>query len=182
MLMKARPYVRRSRGFSLIEILVTLVITVFGLLGLASFVTRATALGMETSQRARASALLIDMGNRIASNKANADAYVNGAVQGAAADNGCAGMASLALRDLCQWNNLLVGTQEALGAGATAQALTFRGCVTQPNLGDPVYVVTVAWAATLPGVPPADLCAQGAFGDEFRRILRTIVRVPDLTA
>lgn len=173
----------RQRGFSMIEILVTLVITAFGLLGLGSFVTRATAMGLESSQRARASALLIDMGNRISNNKANATDYVTGAVQGAAALANCAAAGSVAARDLCEWNNLLVGTQDALGAGATAQALTFRGCVIQPNVAEPVFVVTVAWAATVPGIPPADLCAANAFGDEsFRRILRTLVRVPDLTA
>ncbi len=49
--------------------------------------------------------------------------------------------------------------------------------------GDPVFVITVAWAANLPGIPPADACAQGAFGDDsFRRILRTQVRVPALTS
>ncbi len=175
---------RRQRGFSMIEILVTLVITAFGLLGLAGFVTRATAMGFETSQRARAASLLIDMGNRIANNKANAADYVGAAVYGAAVNNDCnAAPNTLASRDLCEWNNLLVGTQDALGAGAAAAGLTFRGCVTQPNPLDPLFVVTVAWGATVPGIPPADLCAQGVFGDEsFRRILRTQVRVPDLTA
>ena len=167
----------------MIEILVTLVITAFGLLGLAGFVSRATVMGVETNQRTRASALLLDMSNRLASNKANAAAYVDATPHGAAAIAACAALGTLALRDLCEWNNLLVGTQDALGAGATAQALTFRGCVTQPNPADPVFIVTVAWAATVPGIPPADACAAGGFGDDsFRRILRTQLRVPDLKA
>lgn len=174
----------RQRGFSMIEILVTLVITAFGLLGLAGFVTRATAMGLETSQRARAASLLIDMGSRIANNKSNADDYVGAAVYGAAVNNNCgAAPNTLASRDLCEWNNLLVGTQDALNVGQSAAGLGFRGCVTRPNPADPVFVVTVAWGATVPGIPPADLCAQGVFGDDsLRRILRTQVRVPDLTA
>lgn len=172
---------RRSRGFSMIEILITMLVTAFGLLGLAGFVTRATAMGLETNQRARASALLIDMGNRIASNKGNAANYVTGATQGAAVSTGCAGLGTLAARDLCEWNNLLVGTQDAAAGGNAALGL--RGCITQPNVAEPVFVVTVAWAATVSGIPPADACAAGVFGDEsFRRILRTQVRVATLTA
>ena len=39
----------RRRGFSMIEILVTLVIVAFGLLGLAGFITRASALSVDTA-------------------------------------------------------------------------------------------------------------------------------------
>jgi type IV pilus assembly protein PilV len=174
---------RRQRGLSMIEVLITMVIVAFGLLGLAGFITRATALSVEATQRARASALLSDMSNRLAGNRTKAADYVTGAVQGEAIENDCAGQATPALRDLCEWNNLLAGANDQLAAGATAQALTFRGCVTQPNPADPVFVVTIAWGATLPGTPPADACAAGTFGEDvFRRTLRSQVRVATLTA
>jgi type IV pilus assembly protein PilV len=173
----------RARGFSMIEVLITLVVIAFGLLGLSGFVTRATAMSIETGQRARAAALLEDMQFRVANNKLNLASYATGVTHGAAEVTGCAGLGTLAARDLCQWNNLLVGTHEALGAGATAQALTFRGCITQPNPAQPVIVITVTWAATMPGIPPADNCAAGTFGDDsFRRILRSQVRVAALAA
>lgn len=178
------PALRRraqARGFSMIEVLITLVVVAFGLLGLSGFVTRASAMSVEAGQRARAAALLEDMQFRIASNKLNLVSYATGVTHGAAAVASCGALATLAERDLCQWNNLLVGTHEALGAGATSQALTFRGCITQT--GPTVIVVTVAWAATMPGIPPADACAAGAFGDDsFRRVLRSQVRVADLAA
>jgi len=41
---------RQVRGFTLIEILVTLVVTAVGLLGLAGFVVRASTLGSDTVQ------------------------------------------------------------------------------------------------------------------------------------
>jgi type IV pilus assembly protein PilV len=172
----------RARGFSMIEVLITLVVVAFGLLGLSSFVTRATAMSVEAGQRARAAALVEDMQFRVASNKLNLASYATGVTQGAAVAD-CTVPVTLAQRDLCQWNNLLVGTHEALGAGATAQALTFRGCITQADPAQPVIVITVAWAAMVPGIPPADDCAAGTFGDDsFRRILRSQVRVAALAA
>jgi type IV pilus assembly protein PilV len=179
--MTRTPPRARQGGFSMLEVLVTLVITAFGLLGLAGFVTRSTAVSVDANQRARASALLADMGNRIQNNKAQAASYVSATVYGAAAQS-CAGASGAAL-DLCEWNNLLVGTNDALTSSTLSQALTYRGCITQPVPGDPLYVVTVAWGSSLPGVPPADTCAENAFGsDTLRRVIRTQVRIATLAA
>ena len=172
----ARP---RQRGFSMIEVLIALVITAFGLLGLAAFASKATALSVDATQRARASALLNDMAARIANNKANAAAYLGAGVSGAAIQD-CSAVAAGAPRDLCEWNNLLAGANDASGAG-NAAFLGFRGCITRPNPADAVFVVTVAWGSMSSGVPPADTCAQGEFGDDSqRRIIRAQVRVANL--
>ena len=67
-------------------------------------------------------------------------------------------------------------------AAANAAFMGYRGCVTQPNALDPVFVITVAWGSLSPGIPPADACAAGAFGDDsLRRIIRSQVRVATLT-
>jgi type IV pilus assembly protein PilV len=169
-----------ERGFSMIEILITLLITAFGLLGLAGFATKATALSVDATQRARAAALLSDMTGRIQNNKANAAAYVTGAVQGASVQN-CGAVAAAAPRDLCEWGNLLAGANDAQ-AGGNSAFLGYRGCVTRPIALNPVFVVTVAWGSLTPGVPSADLCAQNAFGDDsLRRTIRSQVRVATLT-
>lgn len=182
--MRARTACGRAaaqHGFSLIEILVTLLIVAFGLLGLAGFATKSTALSVDAAQRARASALLNDMASRVANNKANAAAYASAAVHGAVGGQNCAGAAAGAARDLCEWSNLLAGDNDAQ-AGGNSAFLGYRGCVTQ-LAGNPVYVVTVAWGSLTPGVPPADGCAANAFGDDsLRRIIRTQVRISDLTA
>jgi type IV pilus assembly protein PilV len=159
-----------QRGMSLIEILISLVITAIGLLGLAAF-----------AQRARAAALLGDMSNRVANNKLNAAAYASAAVHGAAVQD-CNAVAAGPPRELCEWGNLLAGAND-VGSGANSAFLGYRGCVTQPNLLEPVFVITVAWGSLTPGIPPADLCAQGVFGDDSqRRILRSQVRVATLAA
>lgn len=173
-----------QRGFSLIEILITLVITAFGLLGLAAFAAKSTQLGVDATQRARAAALLNDMASRVANNKPNAPLYASAAVHGAAVQACAAGAtpAQVAARDLCEWGNLLAGANDA-GAAANSAFLGYRGCVTQPNLLEPVFVITVAWGSLSPGIPPADPCAANAFGDDSqRRIIRSQVRVATLAA
>jgi len=172
---------RGQTGFSMIEVLVTLLIVAFGLLGLAGFVTRANAVGVESNQRARALALMDDMAERIRNNRSQAGAYVSATIARGDAAADCAAATGVA-RDLCEWNNVLYGTNDALTSNAASQALRFRGCVTQPYVGQPVYVVTVAWAGMTAATPPADACAAGAFGDDgYRRIVRTQVRVACLT-
>ncbi|MCU0919590.1 MAG: prepilin-type N-terminal cleavage/methylation domain-containing protein [Burkholderiaceae bacterium] len=172
-----------QRGFSLIEILITLVITAFGLLGLAAFAAKSTQLGVDATQRARAAALLNDMTSRVANNKPNAALYASATVHGAPPVQVCAAGAAPAqvvARDLCEWGNLLAGANDG---GANSAFLGYRGCVTQPDPLQPVFVITVAWGSLTPGIPPADLCAQGAFGDDSqRRIIRSQVRVAALAA
>jgi len=169
-------------GFSMIEVLVTLIIVAFGLLGLAGFITRANAMGVDSNQRARAMALMEDMAERLRNNKVEAPTYVSGTVHGADAATCVAGMTA-ANRDLCEWNNALYGTNDQLTDASAVQALRFRGCVTQPYVGQPVYVVTVAWAGSVSGTPPADACGAGAFGDDaHRRVVRTQIRVAALAS
>lgn len=169
----------KQHGFTLIEILITLVITAFGLLALAGFVTKATTLTADSTQRARAGLMLNDMASRIANHKVIAATYVTGAVQGAAVID-CAGKVDAAL-DLCQWNNLLAGANDA--GGTSAAMLGYRGCITAGGSGD--YIITVAWGSLTPGVPPPAgvTCGANQFGDEsLRRFIRTVVRVATLSA
>jgi type IV pilus assembly protein PilV len=174
---------RRARGFTMIEILVTLVVTAIGMLGLAGFVVRATTLSTDSIQRGRAAMLVNDMAARISDSKAIAPSFVkvvgNAPQLFGASVASCAGLAGADLQ-LCQWNNLLAGANDG---GSGARFLGYRGCVTQPNPADPLYVVTVTWGSLTPGAPPADQCGAGVFGDESqRRVLRLQVRVANLIA
>jgi type IV pilus assembly protein PilV len=170
----------RAAGFTMIEILVTLVVTA---VGLAGFAVRASALSADSIQRARAAVLVNDMAGRLSSSKSIAATFVT-AVDGigqpfGATTASCVGRTAAA-RELCEWNNLLAGANDG---GGGARALGYRGCVTEaaPNL----YTVTVAWGSLTSGAPPADGCAIGVFGNEnqgLRRVLRMQVRVATLTA
>ena len=183
--MRRLTSLQRASGFTMIEILVTLVITAVGMLGLAGFVVRATTLSTDSIQRARAAVLVNDMAARISNGKAIAATFVaadgtNLQLRGAGVVS-CAGLANGPLQ-LCQWNNLLAGANDG---GSGAAFLGYRGCVTQPNAADPLFVVTIAWGSMTPGAPPADQCGAGVFGDEargLRRVLRLQVRVATLAA
>lgn len=176
-----------QRGFLLIEILVSLVIIAFGLLALAGFVTKATALAVDTTQRTRASALLSDMAGRMLTNKilATSGNYViatqpaTGYGSPNATSAVCPGV-GLAGVDLCGWHNLLLGTNDAQVDG-NAAALGYRGCITRDPVA-PIFTLTVAWGGTTPGEVPNDTCGAGQFGtDTYRRVLRTTVRIPSLS-
>lgn len=183
--MRRLTSLQRASGFTMIEILVTLVITAVGMLGLAGFVVRATTLSTDSIQRARAAVLVNDMAARISNGKAIAGTFVaadgtNLQLRGAGVVS-CAGLANGPLQ-LCQWNNLLAGANDG---GSGAAFLGYRGCVTQPNAADPLFVVTIAWGSMTPGAPPADQCGADVFGDEargLRRVLRLQVRVATLAA
>lgn len=62
-------------GFSMIEVLVTIVILMIGLLGLAGLQARALTSQMESYQRAQALVLLKDMAGRINANRLAASCY-----------------------------------------------------------------------------------------------------------
>ena len=73
-----------NKGFSMVEVLVTIVILTIGLLGLAGLQGRASTAQMESYQRSQALILLADMADRINANRSNAAAYVSAQGTGAA--------------------------------------------------------------------------------------------------
>lgn len=69
------PRLTKDMGFSLIEVLVTIVILLIGLLGLAGLQGRALTSQMESYQRSQALILLKDMADRIDANRNVASCY-----------------------------------------------------------------------------------------------------------
>lgn len=165
-------------GVTLIEVLIAVVITVIGLLGMVALQMRSYATEAESYQRAQAAILLEDMSNRIRANGQNAAAYVATDIGvGALAD--CAGAAPLATKDLCEWGNLLRGAAETHGGSSVGAMTDGRACISVA--GTDLYQITVAWAGSVPTAAPAAACGAGTFGDErLRRALNTVVRIADL--
>lgn len=64
-----------SRGFSLIEVLVTLLLTTIGILGMVAMQGRAIQYTQDSVQRTHAAMLAGDLFERIKANAGNADAY-----------------------------------------------------------------------------------------------------------
>jgi len=192
------PDQSRQRGTSLIEVLVTLVVVAFGLLGLAAFQAKAQVASVESYQRAAAAVLLEDMQARIVGNHADAASYVTttplGTGDGMSAD--CSAATSTAARDKCEWSLDLKGAGETVGTGAaTTQAGAMQGalgCVTEVQARNDaagvcipaVYLVTVAWQGLHPTKAPAQSCGQGKYGaDTNRRAMsvRVAIALPTCT-
>jgi type IV pilus assembly protein PilV len=167
-------------GTSLVEVLVAMVITVIGLLGLMALQMRAYSAESESYQRAHAAILLEDLRNRIEANRANAADYVAADVGVGAAED-CAGLTGAEL-DLCEWGNLLRGAAEIdEDDNRVGAMLLARGCVVSPAAD--VYVISVVWQGTNETAAPATTCGQGDYGNEaLRRAVTAIVRIGDLDA
>ena len=71
-----------ERGVTMMEVLITIVISAFGLLGVAALQARMQVSEMEASQRAQATVLLRHITDRINANRKNAMSYVTAAPVG----------------------------------------------------------------------------------------------------
>ena len=177
----------RQRGTSLIEVLVTLVIVAFGLLGVAAFQAKAQVGSVESYQRAQAIILLDDMTSRINVNSENAASYVATVGTGDTQPAACTGIAARAARDLCEWSAALKGAAELDASGARIGGMIgARGCIEQLVVANPavgvctpaVYRVSVAWQGLHETRAPALTCGKDAYGSEtFRRAIGTQVTV-----
>lgn len=163
------PKLARRLGFTMIEVLVTLVILMIGLLGIAGLMAQGQRASFEAYQRQQALALASDMAERIKANRPGVDSTAVAATYsdaGALIGSGtlftqlttggianCAtedcSTADIVRYDLALWDGLLRGaateTDTATGA-SIGPLLTARGCVqTLPG----------ATACPAPGGPPA---------------------------
>lgn len=173
---------RKNAGFSLIEVLVTIVILMVGLLGLAGLQSRALTAQMEAYQRSQALILLKDMADRINANRKNAASYVAALGTGAACP---AAGATVASADLNEWCNALLGAAEVQGGAKVGAMIDARGCITQtvaPASGVPSqYLVAVAWQGLNNTAVPTITCGAGQYGNEaLRRVVALPVTIADL--
>ncbi|PWF41596.1 type IV pilus modification PilV family protein [Massilia glaciei] len=183
---------RRHDGTTLIEVLVTMVILAFGLLGLAAFQSKVQIGSLESYQRAQAVILLADMQARMNGNYVNAGSYV-GATYGAGDTvTSCAGVAAGGARDRCEWSLALLGGSEKGTDASNLGAMTgARGCVTQiqARVSNPgvscvrgIYLVSVAWQGLHATIPPSPVCGKGQYGeDTMRRVItaRVVAGTPE---
>lgn len=174
-------------GFSLVEILVTIVILMVGLLGLAGLQAHSLTAQTESYQRSQALILVKDMADRIRINHTNAAFYITSDPVGTNAatptsDN------PIAEADLIEWHNSLLGSAEVQTAtGNNVGAMIgARGCVYElvaPAAGVAAeYLVAVAWQGLTPTAAPSVDCGQDQYGanDRYRRVVTYLVPLGDL--
>lgn len=177
-------------GTSMIEVLVTLLITMLGLLGIAGLQYRVQLSDVESYQRSQALVLLQDMAARISTNRAAAATYVTASPLGGS--NVCpTAVGTRQEIDAMQWCHALQGAAELEADGATRSGAMIgaRGCV--QALPNNEYMVTIAWQGLTPvSAPPASVtCGAGLYdgagedactNDRCRRVVTTVVRVGTL--
>lgn len=181
----------RIRGATMLEVLVTLLIIMIGLLGAVGLMVRASSAQMESYQRVQALILLEDMRNRIEANRAVATCYSEGATgtefgTGYSGTPTCAAGSAAqnqqAIDDMTQWHSLLLGSAESKGGTNVGAMLGARGCVSEIDAANKIYMVTVAWQGLNPTVAPAVACGKDAYGtDTLRRALTVTVRIGSLS-
>jgi type IV pilus assembly protein PilV len=188
----------QQNGTSLVEVMVTLAILSFSLLGIAALQSKIGTAEMESYQRAQALVALSQMTERMSANIANAPAYVTGPGNpvgtGDAQPANCAGAGLTgAALDLCEWSNTLKGAGETAGAANVGAMMSGRGCVEQVQpavftLGNcqvGIYRVSVVWQGMAPtAAPNANVtCGAGLYGlnDANRRLISATVSWPTTT-
>jgi type IV pilus assembly protein PilV len=178
----------RERGVSLIEVLVTLMILAFGLLGVAGLQAKMSLAEMEAYQRSQAVQALTEMTERMSANGAQATSYLNVGLIGSGdtRPTDCTAIAPGPNRDLCEWSNSLKGTSEQAPANSGGKGLGAIGCITQLTAYNPalgvcsagVYQVSVAWQGMSLTKIPTLACGQGSYGNEaYRRVIAATVTV-----
>lgn len=176
----------KERGTSLIEVLITMVILAFGLLGLAGMQSKLHLTTAESYQRAQAIVLLNDMSERINANRAQAANYVTASPLGTddAEPADCTAVAAGHARDKCEISNALKGAAEKKSSTNTGAMTSARGCVTVIQAQDTgtctpgIYQVTVAWQGLHKTKAPDDACGKDQYGDDaYRRAISVRVAV-----
>ncbi|MCS0657040.1 type IV pilus modification protein PilV [Massilia terrae] len=181
----------RQRGTTLVEVLVTVIILAFGLLGIAALQAKAQVGTVESYQRAQAVVLLQDISARLNSNSGDAASYVTASAVGTGDSEpvDCSTLTGTAAQDLCAWSATLKGAAEVDTASNTkvGAMLGARGCIEElqaqdatPGVCQPgIYRLTVAWQGMHPTKAPSLSCGSGAFGrdDSYRRAIAVQVAV-----
>lgn len=175
-----RARARRQGGFALYEILISLLITAFGVLGYIGFQARTSVAQFEGYQRTQALMLINDMAERISLNRGNAVAYVADNI-GVADPGDCTVAANLAARDTCEWAQLIRGAAETEDAANVGAMLNARACITNPAPNE--YVISLVWQGVQPSGAPTTVCGQGLYqSEDTRRAVTTRVQIADLDA
>ena len=167
------PSPRRSQGVSMLEVLVAIFVLTIGLLGTASMQSQMQTTQVESYQRAQAIVLLQEMVDRINANREDVANYVAADLGLSAQD--CSTPATVAGKDLCEWNNALFGASEMKGTQTLGAMTGARGCITNPVTTMPrEVVVAVVWQGMRPTVAPGGTtCGQNLYGtgDKTRRAM-----------
>lgn len=172
-----------ERGFALLEVLVAMLITAFGILGYIGLQAKTAVANLEAYQRSQALILVDDMAQRINLNRANAASYIGNSI--GVADPGNCGTTPGAARDICEWAHSIRGAGEKQGGTAVGAILNAQGCISQATYaptGSIHYVISIAWQGMRASGAPASDCGKNDFSSEdLRRTASVVVQIANLS-
>ena len=167
-----------ERGMAMIELLIAMLITAFGVLGFLSLQAQTALLQVEGYQRSQALILISDISQRIMLNRANAAAYVGNNI-GTTNARDCSSTAVRADKDLCEWGLALQGAAEVVGTAKLGAMIGARGCITSPAANQ--YLISIAWQGVQASGTSINTCGAGAYSNEnMRRAVTTVVQIATL--
>ena len=164
---------RLQTGFTLIEVLVTFLVTAIGLLGLAALQVTTINNSFEAQQRALVTALVDDMAERVRMNPVSAMNNYQvfdpaGPCPNTATAEEALSSEVRAKIDQCQWATILrglsvkVNANDSLGLGAPIGAMGCLDTRARSN-GEVAVRVAVAWQGLTAQIPPFAGCGTGKF-------------------
>lgn len=185
-MMSPSPYPSPStqRGVAMIEVLISMLVMAFGLLGFVGLQAKTTLTQFEAHQRAQAIVLLADMSERISLNRSHATAYESTDIGTTLPADACP-TTSVAEQDLCEWAKLILGAAEKTGTGVDAikvgAMLGARGCITSPAPN--IYLISIAWQGVQATGAPTSTCGLDAYSNEnMRRVVTTVLQIATLSS
>ncbi len=144
---------RKSKGFSLVEVLITLIIMSVGMLGIAGLYVQSMQAGRTSMLRHHAVTLAGDIADRIRANPLAGAASTASPGQ----DNNCVGMgancdaAQMAAHDIFLWQAHANDFLPPMGDGTEQVIVAFNGAALPPT-----FTITVRWDEPTPdNVPPS---------------------------
>jgi type IV pilus assembly protein PilV len=194
----------------MMEVLVSLMIILLGLMGLAGLLTRMQQAEFESYQRAQALVLLHDMVERINLHRVTALCFrftdaTTGTPYLGTGSSGAPDCAASTANDnsraddtLKEWHDLLQGAAESKGGVGAGAMVGARGCVSYNDAsellapdgttvldGTGIYTVAVSWQGTTDTFAPTVNCANGLYvtpatADTRRRTISTTFRLAHL--
>lgn len=178
-----------SHGSALLEVLVTIVILAFGLLGVAGLQSRMHVMEYESYQRAQAVVILTDIAERVAGNLGAAATYAAASPLGTGHATRASCTSSSEAKDICDLDNLLLGSGEKVGSTAVGAMGSARACITAFTSTTKIFnrcqtgvQIDIAWQGRSPTIIPAAACGSGSYGgsDAYRRVVSTRVGTGDV--
>jgi type IV pilus assembly protein PilV len=193
-----------NAGFSLIEVLITMIIILVGLLSIAALQAKAQIAEFESYQRAQGLILMSDIIDRInlnretvacmaiTTNTVAGTPFIGAAGTGHFGTPACAASTTeyndMADDTIDALDDLLQGAAESEGGTDVGAMIGARACISYDNTtliggqpGTGLYTVVVSWQALAALTAPSYNCANGLYGNEnMRRAVSTQFRIADL--